>query len=433
MPYIGLSGVAPAKAFGWGSPSTKIYIATNTGSSWVQFEYSNMEMDSSGNIYLAGDWYATLSSQATIGAYTHKFSSQGVREFEKTLSTVGKFNRSKGTGLDSSGNIYGFGAESTDKTFFIYKYNNSGVLQWQKISSANANSLSAYGMTTDSSGNSYIAVLDNVGGSPQTWYGLLIKIDSTGALVWQKRVGTSGVINYFLAPHIDSSGNIYAVGYNIAGNIGVFKFDSSGNLTWTRRMVGGEGRAVTSDSSGNIYVASEGSSSQIMKINSSGTLQWQRKLATTGNTPQARAIYYDNDTSSLYVAGSSATSNNGDCFIAKYDSSGTLQWQRKIVHSSNNGDIFGLRVYQGKIIAAGQFGSGTFSTVLSLPSDGDFNGTYVTPSNGTWTISNGGMTESAGTGTFSTQTVSIGNSSFSLSNSSLTQDAFSTTARISRF
>jgi hypothetical protein len=110
-----------------------------------------------------------------------------------------------------------------------------------------------------------------------------------------------------------------------------------------------------------------------------------------------------------------------------------IQWHKLIVHSSGGGELWDIRVYQDKIILGGQFGSPTFSTILSLPSDGSFNGVYATPNNGTWTISNGVMTESSGTGTFSTPSVGVGNSSFTLSNGSLTQDQFSTTARISRF
>jgi hypothetical protein len=180
-------------------------------------------------------------------------------------------------------------------------------------------------------------------------------------------------------------------------------------------------------------VAAEGDSNQVFKMDSSGNLIWQRKFSATGNTPRARAIHYDNTSSSLYVAGGSATSNNGDCFVAKYNSSGNIQWQKLITHSSNNMEFHDIKVWQDKIILVGQSGSGTSLTVLSLPSDGTFNGTYPTPNNGTFTISNGSITEAAGTGTLTTPTASNANASFTVSNGSLTEDQFSSTARVSRF
>ena len=106
---------------------------------------------------------------------------------------------------------------------------------------------------------------------------------------------------------VDSSGNVYVTGKTEsagAGNTDLFiaKYDSSGTIQWQRTLGGtngDEGYGVTVDSSGNVYVVgftfSAGSGLQdwlIAKYNASGTIQWQRTLGGTSDE-FGRAIAVD--------------------------------------------------------------------------------------------------------------------------------------------
>ena len=103
--------------------------------------------------------------------------------------------------------------------------------------------------------------------------------------------------------------------------------------------------ALTTDSSGNLYIAGRTSGDLngeanngaedafIVKYNSAGTLQWTKLLGTSGNEI-AKALTIDSS-GNLYVAGRTSGDLNGetnsgspDAFIVKYDSAGVLQWTK---------------------------------------------------------------------------------------------------------
>ena len=71
-----------------------------------------------------------------------------------------------------------------------------------------------------------------------------------------------------------------------------------------------------------------GAGAILLKLNSSGAEQWQRTL--DGASTQ---IAYDVDVDSsdnVYIGGYTTISGYGYFLLAKYNSSGTLQWNKKI-------------------------------------------------------------------------------------------------------
>ena len=161
--------------------------------------------------------------------------------------------------------------------------------------------------------------------------------------------GTGGDVAYGL--DVDSAGNIFVCGYT--GNVGaggidflVVKYDRSGALQWSRTL-GGTGTDigydVALDSSDNIilagYTASDGAGSYdalIAKYNSSGVLQWDRTLGgTSGDYSYGVAI---DSSDNIIVIGGTLSDGAGaaDCLIAKYNSSGTLQCDKTLGGTSDD-------------------------------------------------------------------------------------------------
>ena len=240
--------------------------------------------------------------------------------------------------IDSSDNIYIQGSTGTEgggsNSIFIAKYNTSGSQQWQRVlSTSNYDDGAQYGsITVDGSGNVYVFasveyVFGNSNGTP-----LLAKYDSTGNIQWRRYFGDSG-FNQAGGCATDSSGNIYVVADANVSSSGkdlyIGKFDSSGNLTWQRGF-GGSGTSheyakgnIAIDSSNNIYVSAMSNTTGagsydflITKWNSSGTLQYQRTLGSSGSD-ELHSIAVDS--SSLYLAGLTDSVGQGsyECLTVK--------------------------------------------------------------------------------------------------------------------
>lgn len=223
----------------------------------------------------------------------------------------------------------------------------SSVSYWIDTLSDSSADTQAYETAFDSSGNVYVVgySID----SPTSYSrGLLVKFNSSGALQWQKVLGGTNNL-YFYSVAIDPSNNIYVTGYGQIANIWyivIAKYNSSGGLLWQRSLGpvynGSLPNGIALDSSGNVYIAASSQSGSInraviAKYDSSGTIQWQRELYSLTTPPYALRIGVDSSGNS-YVGGRIYNSE-WNLFVLKYNSSGVIQWQREITSGSSTSDL----------------------------------------------------------------------------------------------
>jgi len=127
-------------------------------------------------------------------------------------------------------------------------------------------------------------------------------------------------------------------------------FGQSNTKQWTKQLgtsTWDEGKDVTTDSSGNIYVTGytggglDGNTNSgsydifLVKYNSSGTKQWTKQLGTS-SSDSGNGVTTDSS-GNIYVTGDTEGGLDGntslgsyDIFLVKYNSSGTKQWTKQL-------------------------------------------------------------------------------------------------------
>ena len=357
-------------------------------------DYGNaVAVDSLDNIIVTGE----TSSDGAGGAdlLIAKYNSSGVLQWERLLGGTGS-DQSQGVAIDSLDNIIVVANTNSDGAggfdFLIAKYNSSGVLQWDRTLGGTGLEI-CNGVAVDS--------LDNIIGTGYTnsdgagSYDLLVvKYSSSGVLQWDRTLGGTGDdFGYGVAT--DSLDNIILSGSTASDGAGgndllLAKYNSSGVLQWDRTLGGASsegGNAVAVDSLDNIIVTGSTSSGGaggadllIAKYNSSGVLQWDRTLGGAG-TEQGQGVAIDS-LDNIIVTGPTGSDGAGgnDLLLAKYDPSGVLQWDRTL---GGTGQDSGKKVAVDSldnIIVTGQTTSdsagGDDIFLAKLPSDGSLEGTY---------------------------------------------------------
>ena len=192
----------------------------------------------------------------------------------------------------------------------------------------------------DNSGNPYISTYERTSNYP-SYTGTLIALNSDGSIASQIKSTTTSAPSYFRKGVFDSTGNCIRVRVETPSQtvIVIEKVNSSGTVLWQRELsVSGNSLynlrdGIVIDSNDNIYVAGYGYETAyltpyVVKYNSSGTLQW-KKILYTNNYYYCYSVIIDSQ-DDLYLIG---YNNSNQGLIAKISPDSTLQWQKHITPS----------------------------------------------------------------------------------------------------
>ena len=300
-------------------------------------------VDSSDNMYLAG--ITNSFGEGYSDMVLVKYDSSGVQQWNRTWGGS-DFDDGYAIAVDSSGNVYlagntyGFGAGNSD--LVLVKYDSSGMQQWNRTWGGSDFDYGD-GIAVDSSGNVYLAGSTKsfaVGSSDMVF----VKYESSGVQHWNRTWGgSSGDSGNAVA--VDSLDNVYVVGGtssfgDIYGDMVLVKYNGSGVQQWNRTWGGSDydnGYGIEVDSSHNIYLVGitdtipgvGGWDMVLVKYDSSGIWQWTREWGW-GDYDEGRGVAIDSS-ENIYVVGTTNNmflTRNDDMFLLKYDSSGVLQWYR---------------------------------------------------------------------------------------------------------
>ena len=232
------------------------------------------------------------------------------------------------------------------------------------------NSSSAEAVDSDSNGNVYTVGSYNVDPNPDN-NAIVVKYSKLGEILWQTQIATPTSFNSTGTEIVsDSQGNVYITGSLtetypelVFDDLYVIKLNSGGTVQWSRFLrTGGSnqlGNKIDLDSSGNVYVAGLGRTTRtdifglIAKYNSSGTLQWQKRIsADSSGIFELQGIVVKD--SHFYVTG--RTSDPSTLFVAKLDLDGTMVWQKSVRDLVTNDFELGYDIdtdSQGNVYIAG--------------------------------------------------------------------------------
>lgn len=294
-------------------------------------------VDKNGDVIIAGFFYIsctfdsnTFTSAGKADMFVAKYSNTGELHWVKQGGSS-EIDAANGMVLDNENNIYITGYYGNDASFdstaiphagladlYIVKYNANGALQWLEWLGSTGNEVGK-GITIDPSGAIYITgyfngtstSFDSITLTNSGSYDILVaKYDpKTNSWKWAKKAGGSVEDrgnSIVLAPNR----NIYVTGF-FGGNANfdgttlvsagksdafIAKYDSTGSLVWARQSGG-----INDDIGNNIGIDAD------------------ENIYFTG---------YFNDTASFENT-SITSAGDVDIYIAKYNSSGVVQWVQK--------------------------------------------------------------------------------------------------------
>jgi hypothetical protein len=267
----------------------------------------------------AGPFMATLTTALASGTMI----GTAVATTEAGATYVGSYSSGS-----PAGNSY---------DFLIARVDGTGALEWQRQIGGTSNEF-LRGMASDSDENVY-AFGDSQSGPDQ---GLIVKYNSSGVLQWQRTIGSNNDTKLTRGV-CDSAGNIYVTGYTQDFGQGsndalLIKFSSAGAILWQKTFGATSsdiGTNVAVDSSDNVYLTGYQSSVGpatnpfVAKWNSSGSLQWQR--VGTLSTQSEPSYIKVSSAGDIYISGyisSGVGAGSNDVFLIKFNSSADVQWAR---------------------------------------------------------------------------------------------------------
>jgi hypothetical protein len=383
-----------------------VTISAGSTAHWVATQRRNdydtegcaLRYDSEGNLYSLAQ---TSDNDEDSVAVITKYSPAGAVVWQHSIDDLDPLS----IAIDSTDRVYITG--ETGNGINLFKFNTDGTVLWKKFYSAGTEWIgNAFIEELNSSSIVLVGNTEAIGGGTSS--GLVFKINATtGAVITQKTI-TNPDGNAWVAgiDCVDNGGTIFVTGryYDDADDknkMFVDKLDSDLNRVWSKSlespntydMNGGD---CASDAYGNIYAVGSyqvtiqpnddnnsptGTAAILTKLNSSGVVQWTRRIGPGPCGTAAVGVNVSSD-NYLYLTSMTTVRKTDDgtlndyemegegqtkLLLAKYDLNGAVVWQRYVdavnVNEFNN-DWPGLCVATFDDKVAVQFYGETWDTTV---------------------------------------------------------------------
>ncbi|MFN3939129.1 MAG: S8 family serine peptidase, partial [Chitinophagales bacterium] len=352
----------------WNGATQKVNIVTtktNQGGSIVwQTEYNGtasgfdygaaLVKDGSGNIFVAGATHA--SDDYSFDIVVIKYNSSGVQQWATTFDGTGNANDIPSDIILVGSDIYVCAASigsTTGYDYLLLKLNSGGTVQWnQRYDYTSLYDIPGHLATNGSN----VLVSGASQSSATNWDYTSLKYNSSGTLVQTNRSSEAGY--GFDRPTglvTDVSDNFYITGYTYNGtdyDMRTIKLDDDLSPVWTISENDGAedgSNAICIDGSNNIYIAGYAENTayskqmKIVKYNSSGTMQWEKILQNSSSDihAQATGITYNATNNRVLITGyyTYPTGKKTITTFALNASTGNIAWKKEFPNLGESIDI----------------------------------------------------------------------------------------------
>ena len=442
------TGTVSGGVFSGGADICVLKMNTSGAVQWIKeqavmntngFDYNpSIAVDLTGNVYVSYYTGGTVSGGVLSGSndiVVFKMDSSGVVQWIKESAIVNTTasDTVPSIAVDSAGNIYvtyssaGTVSGGTFSGVFdivIFKLNTSGDVQWvrqQQVMNTTASD-TVPTIALDSASSIYISYQTTGTVSNGAFYGVsdtvVLKLNTSGQVKWIKELAVTNTTMDDTVPTIavDLVGNIY-VTYQTAGavlggtnsggsDIVVFKMAQTPDVVtveWIQQQTvmnttaADTTPAVATDPSGNVFIAYQSTGTVsggtllgtsdivVIKMNSSGVLQWIKEYAAMNTTlgdliPTIGLDISGNIYVSYYtggtVSGGTFLGGTTDIVVFKMDTNGSVQWikeqaamntiaidQRPATAVDPSGNVY-VSYYTTGAVSGGTFLGGTSDVVV---------------------------------------------------------------------
>jgi hypothetical protein len=312
-----------------------------------------------------------------------------------------------GNSSSNDGDVTGHHGTSATSDMWIVKIDTGRNIEWQRSLGGTLNDNAVAPILQAAGGNYIVAgasksndgdVIGNHGLS-DVW---IINLDSAGIINWQKCFGGSfDDVPFCIQPTMDAgyiiAGTTQSIDGDVTANHGaedfwIVKIDSAGTIQWQKSLGGTKADIayfIRPTSDGGYVVAGSSRSHDgdvvyhygsevfpdfwILKLDSSGAIEWQRVLGGTGGE---EAKYIEEAADGSYFISGYTYSNDGDvtsihpganpldAWIVLLSSTGALIWEKCLGGSNEDGSYSALLTSDG----------GYIMSALTLSDDGDVSG-----------------------------------------------------------
>jgi hypothetical protein len=346
------------------SSSAITWARTYTGTEG--FVGSSVEQTSDGGFIVAG---STVSSQFLGQTWLLRLDATGGIVWQKAYGSFSsatpvvpegpkvKQTLDGGFVVSSSTNV----SKNTEAAW-IFKVDQTGNLIWQEAFTGIGNA-TAFSIDTTFDGGFLVA------GATSTTRGLLVagsalvlKLDSTGGLMWERTFAGEGNAFAYSVYHTSDGGAIVSGGTSLLGccelaDAWLLKLDAAGNLLWQNKYQDNYSIlfSVQETSDGGFVSAGIGNLEiAVLRVDRTGTPIWQKNYGVSGRGV-VHSVRQTSD-GGFILAGSSGTTAmpfNPNPLVFRLDVSGNIVWQKEFITGFYSEAFSAIQTSDGGFVTVG--------------------------------------------------------------------------------